>query len=215
MLSITKTKIHRPGNQGVQSESLTLKPTAPLVIVLLSIPSAFVSSYLEVLVPQHRLIISPRSVISFHMLIQYPWVPAVGSGLRVGCCCSCGIGLSCGSDLIPGPGTSYARNVGKKEKKIIGYPEYLFSKQLPSSSFPLQVPAFHRINTLLGDIVLIDKVQTEQPKQLSDQIFKKQNTRSSHFGAAEINLTSIHGDGGLIPGLFQWVKDLILSWAMV
>ena len=33
--------------------------------------------------------------------------------------------------------------------------------------------------------------------------------RSPHFGAVE-NLTSIHEDAGLIPGLAQWVKDLAL-----
>ena len=31
--------------------------------------------------------------------------------------------------------------------------------------------------------------------------------RSSHCGAAETNLTSILEDAGLIPGLFQRVKD--------
>ena len=31
--------------------------------------------------------------------------------------------------------------------------------------------------------------------------------RSSHQGSVEKNLTSIHEDAGLVPGLTQWVKD--------
>ena len=34
--------------------------------------------------------------------------------------------------------------------------------------------------------------------------------QSSHCGSAETNLTSIHEDVGLNPGLNQWVRDLAL-----
>ena len=39
------------------------------------------------------------------------------SELRIWHCCSCSISHNCGSDLIPGPGTSYAVGGQIKEKK--------------------------------------------------------------------------------------------------
>ena len=44
--------------------------------------------------------------------------------------------------------------------------------------------------------------------------FEKVRVRSSHRGLAVMNLTSIHEDIGLIPGLAQWIKDLVLPRAL-
>ena len=41
-------------------------------------------------------------------------------------------------------------------------------------------------------------------------MLKRKGTLSSHYGTAEMHPTSIHKDVGWIPGLAQWVKDLVL-----
>ena len=45
--------------------------------------------------------------------------------------------------------------------------------------------------------------------------FVEKVCQSSHHGSAEMNLTGIPEDAGLIPGLAQQVKDLMLPWAVV
>ena len=44
---------------------------------------------------------------------------------------------------------------------------------------------------------------------------KSRSIRSSHCGTVEMNLTSSQEVAGSIPGLAQWVEDLVLPWAVV
>ena len=44
---------------------------------------------------------------------------------------------------------------------------------------------------------------------------KKVSARSSHPGTAEANPTRNQEVAGSIPGLIQWVKNLVLPWAVV
>ena len=45
------------------------------------------------------------------------------------------------------------------------------------------------------------------PRRLSLKMFE-----GSRCGLAITNLTSVHEDAGWIPGLAQWVKDVVLLW---
>ena len=48
---------------------------------------------------------------------------------------------------------------------------------------------------------------------LVDKVVKNYRSQGGgcfHWGSAETNLTSNHEDVGLVPGLTQWVEDLVL-----
>ena len=47
------------------------------------------------------------------------------------------------------------------------------------------------------------------------QVFRNAEMGVSTAAQQLMNLTSIHEDAGLIPGLAQWVKNLAWPWAVV
>jgi len=57
---------------------------------------------------------------------------AQGSGLKIWCCLSSGIGCSCGSDSIPGLGTSICCESGKQTSKKKGTSSVLINQIMRS-----------------------------------------------------------------------------------
>ena len=117
------------------------------------------------------------------------WSLASLSGLRIWHCRegSCGVGCRCGSDLV-----------------------LLWLWHRLAATAPIR-PLAWEPPYAAGAALKGQKTKTKT---------KQKNKQKKLFwdfccGAVEMNLTSIHQDVGLIPGLTRQVKDLLLLWAVV
>ena len=62
------------------------------------------------------------------------------------------------------------------------------------------------------DLTKVKKAMENQPWRINKRASGRQKLRywNSHHGSMVMKLTGIHEDVSLIPGLAQWVKDLVL-----
>ena len=71
------------------------------------------------------------------------------------------------------------------------------------------------INTYLSIITLnVDGLNAPSKRHIVADC-KKSKSRSSHHSTMETNPTRNHEVGGSVSGLTQWVKNLVLPWAVM
>ena len=98
----------------------------------------------------------------------------------------------------------YFNKIFKMKKRSLGVPLWLSRLRIWYCHCSGQVTAVAWVQSLAQE--LPHAVGTALPEKAGLQKLRW----SSHCGSEETNLTSIHKDEGLIPGLAQWVKTPVL-----